>query len=688
VNFEQIAQEKPLVFILLEVQRKNDPAVLDCQRRPCRAVHHDCRQVRIGGAEIQLPFQQVAARFPAKGEDMNDERIEELKAIANQLRIHSIAATTQAGSGHPSSSCSAADIVAALFFGHMRFDPKNPKHPNNDRFILSKGHAAPVLYAAWTELGVLPESDLMRLRELGSDVEGHPTPRLSFVDVASGSLGQGLGVGVGMALSGRLEKLDFRTYVLLGDGECAEGSVWEAASLAGVYKLQNLVAVVDVNRLGQSQAAPFGHDVGIYAKRFEAFGWRTEIIDGHDMEEILEVLGAAGLGEQPLAIVAKTLKGQGISFVEDRDGWHGKPLSKEEAERAIAELRPKAKRAAELTLEIPAPAAAGDKGLAEGQRDAGGTLPFPPLNYEKGKAVATREAYGDALARVGETVPNLVAMDGDTKNSTYSEKFMKKFPERFFECFIAEQNMVGVATGFATRGHIPFASTFAAFFTRAHDQVRMASHSMANIKLCGSHVGVSIGEDGGSQMGLEDIAMMRAVHGSVVLYPSDAVSTEKLVEEMVRHRGISFLRTSRPKTAVIYENSETFPIGGAKVLREGNRATVVAAGVTLHEALKAAEQLGNENIRVTVIDAYSIKPLGKEIISAAARKTNNMVITVEDHYPEGGLGDAVAGELSVQGIRVRKLAVSELPHSGKGDELLAKYGIDAAAIVRAVKESF
>jgi len=609
---------------------------------------------------------------------MNQEPIEQLTGIANQLRIHSIAATTQAGSGHPSSSCSAADIVAALFFGHMRFDPKNPKHPNNDRFILSKGHAAPVLYAAWTELGVLTESEMMRLRELGSDVEGHPTPRLPYVDVASGSLGQGLSVGVGMALSARLDKRDFRTYVLLGDGECAEGSVWEAASLAGIYKLSNLIAIVDVNRLGQSQATPFGHDVGVYAKRFEAFGWRTESIDGHDMEEILEVLGAVGLGDQPLAIIAKTFKGHGVSFIEDKDGWHGKPLSKEEAERAITELQPKARRAAEMNIEIPAPAPA--------EPMAGGPPPsFPPLNYEKGKAVATREAYGNALARVGEVIPNLVAMDGDTKNSTYSEKFMKKFPERFFECFIAEQNMVGVATGFGTRGHIPFASTFAAFFTRAHDQIRMASHSMANIKLCGSHVGVSIGEDGGSQMGLEDLATMRAVHDSVVLYPSDAVSTEKLVEEMVKHRGISFLRTSRPKTPVIYGNDEAFPIGGAKMLREGTRATVVAAGVTLHEALKAADELAKENISITIIDAYSVKPLACELIRDAARKTNNAVITVEDHYPEGGLGDAVAGELSGEGIRVHKLAVNELPHSGKAEELLAKYGIDAAAIVRAVK---
>jgi transketolase len=482
-----------------------------------------------------------------------------------------------------------------------------------------------------------------------------------------------------MASSARLDGLDFRTYVLLGDGECAEGSVWEAASFAGIYKLNNLVAIVDVNRLGQSQPTAFGWDLEVYQRRFAAFGWRTEVIDGHDIEEILEVLGAAGLGEQPLAIIAKTVKGKGIPAIEDHEHWHGKPLNAEEAEKAIADLRPSATRASESGIEIPRPAEANLPRLSAA------AATYPALSYEKGKAIATREAYGSALVRIGETDPNIVAMDGDTKNSTYSEKFMKKFPQRFFECFIAEQNLVGVATGFGTRGYNPFASTFAAFFTRAHDQIRMASHSMANIKLAGSHAGVSIGEDGGSQMALEDLAMMRAVHGSVVLYPCDAVSAEKLVEEMARHRGISYLRTSRPKTPVIYDNGEAFPIGGAKVLREGDRATVVTAGVTVFEALKAADELAREGVKITVIDAYSVKPLGRDVIASAAKKTGNRVITVEDHYPEGGLGDAVAGELSAEGIRVQKLAVNELPRSGRGEQLLAEYGIDAAAIVRAVK---
>jgi transketolase len=612
-------------------------------------------------------------------EMMNELPIERLVGIAHQLRIHSIAATTQAGSGHPTSCCSAADLVAALFFGHMRYDPQDPRFANNDRFILSKGHAAPLLYAAWAENGFLPAKELLRLRELTSDIEGHPTPRLPFVDVATGSLGQGLSVGVGMALAARLDGLDYRVYVLLGDGEVAEGSVWEAASLAGLHHLNNLVAVVDVNRLGQSQATPFGHDMDVYRKRFESFGWRTEVIDGHDMEEILEVLAAAGLGRQPLVILGKTLKGGGVSFLQDLDGWHGKALPKDDAAKAIAELQPKAQSG--LGLPIPPPTRA--IALPKTDPPAG----YPPIHYKKGELVATREAYGNALVRLGDVDPRIVALDGDTKNSTFSEKFLKKFPDRFVECFIAEQNMVGVATGLATRGKVPFASTFAAFFTRAHDQIRMAGHSQANLKLAGSHVGVSIGEDGGSQMGLEDLATLRAVIGSVVLYPSDAVSTEKLVEQMALTRGLAFLRTSRPKTPVLYDNNEEFPIGGAKVLRQaaGDKVTVVAAGVTLHEALQAADALAQENLGITVIDAYSVKPLARDSIRAAAQKTNNLVVTVEDHYPEGGLGDAVAGELSADGVRVHKLAVAELPRSGKPEELLAKYGIDAAAIVRKVK---
>ena len=609
---------------------------------------------------------------------MIDTDIELLKGIANQLRIHSITSTTAAGSGHPTSCCSAADVMAALFFGHMRYDAKNPHYHNNDRFVLSKGHAAPLLYAAWAETGLFPAGDLLKLRQFGSDLEGHPTPRLPFVDVATGSLGQGLSVGAGMALAARLDRLDYNTYVLLGDGEIAEGSVWEAASFAGIYKLNNLIAIVDDNRLGQSQATAFGHDVNAYRKRFEAFGWRVEDVDGHDIEEILEVLSGVGLNDQPLCIIAKTYKGAGVSFLQDQDGWHGKPLNQAEAAKAIAELQPSSKSG--IGVPIPAPSQLPAPNLAA-------PAAYPPVNYQPGDQVATREAYGTALARIGEVDQRVVALDGDTKNSTFAEKFFKKFPDRFTECFIAEQNMVGVATGFGARGKVPFASTFACFFTRAYDQIRVAGISQANLKLAGSHVGVSIGEDGPSQMALEDMAMMRAIAGSVVLYPSDAVSTEKLVEQMAQTKGICFLRTSRPKTPVIYGNDEPFPIGGAKVLRQnaGDKVTVVAAGVTLHEALKAAEMLKAEGIGITVIDAYSIKPLGREVIKAAAQTTGNTVITVEDHDLEGGLGDAVAGELSADGIKVHKLAVTALPRSGKPAELLAHFGIDAAGIVKKVK---
>ncbi|MFO1501934.1 MAG: transketolase, partial [Verrucomicrobiota bacterium] len=573
---------------------------------------------------------------------------------------------------------SAAEVVAALFFGHMRYEPKNPRFYNNDRFILSKGHAAPLLYAAWAENGFVPTSELLKLRVLDNDLEGHPTPRLPFVDVATGSLGQGLSVGVGMALSARLDALDFRTYVLLGDGECAEGSVWEAASLAGVYKLKNLIAIVDVNRLGQSQATAFGHHTEVYHDRFAAFGWRAVTLNGQDIKEIMAALDTVGQGDQPLALIAKTEKGAGVSFLAGKDGWHGKALSKEEADRAIAELKPKAKSGIDVPIAAPSPRPAPSLSAPSA---------FPPIAYKLGDKVATREAYGSALVRIGEVDRRVVAVDGDTKNSTYAEKFAKKFPERFTECFIAEQNMVGVAVGFGARGHVPFASTFAAFFTRAADQIRMAGVSQANIKLVGSHVGVSIGEDGGSQMGLEDIALMRAIYGSLVLYPSDAVSTEKLVEQAVLHHGVVFLRTSRPKTPVLYPSGEAFPIGGAKILKQNanDRVTVVAAGVTLFEALKAADALKQEGIGITVIDAYSVKPLAKDVIAAAAQKTRNLVLTVEDHYPEGGLGDAVAGELSKDGIRVHKLAVFGLPRSGKPEELLARYEIDANAIVRKVK---
>lgn len=607
----------------------------------------------------------------------------DLKKIANQLRIHSITSTTAAGSGHPTTCLSAADIVAVLFFSVMRYFPKDPKNPYNDRFVLSKGHAAPLLYAAWAQAGLFSPEELLRLRKIDSDLEGHPTPRLSFVDVATGSLGQGLSVGVGMALSARLDHLSYRTYVLMGDGEIAEGAVYEAAAMASYYHLDNLVGIIDVNRLGQSQETMYQHDLGIYRERFESFGWQVKEVNGHDIEELLHAFDQAKNHKgQPTMILAKTLKGGGVSFLEDRTDLHGKPLNRDEMEKAVVELQKKAMSAQDINIANPEDVNVTIKTFFRGDTK------FPSFSYTLFENVATRKAYGNALKRIGGVATDLVVLDGDVKNSTYAEQFARVFPDRYIECFIAEQNMIGVATGLASRGKVPFVSSFAAFLVRAFDQLRMAGISEANIKLFGSHVGVSIGQDGTSQMGLEDIAMMRVVFGSVVLYPSDAVSMERLVEQAYVHQGIVYLRGTRPDTPVLYKSDEQFPIGGFKILRQSDHdcLTLVVAGVTLHEALKAYDILANQGIFVTVIDLYSIKPLAKEALFDVVRKTNNRVITVEDHYAEGGIGDAVAGDLSSYGIRVHKLAVRELPHSGEKEELLAKYRIDAQAIVETVQD--
>lgn len=603
-----------------------------------------------------------------------------LKDVATRLRINSVKSTTEAGSGHPSTCCSAADIMAALFFGGMRIDPKNPRNPNSDRFVLSKGHAAPVLYAAWVEVGHIPVEDLMKLRTFGCNLEGHPTPRLDFVDVASGSLGQGLSAGVGMAFAARIDKRDYHTWVLIGDGESAEGSIWEAMETASYYKLNNLTVILDANRLGQSQPTMLQHDMDTYKKRFASFGWKVLVIDGHDMPQIVSALRKARRSQdQPTAILAKTFKGRGISFVEDKEGWHGRPLKKgEELDKALAELQSqltgatgaKVKRVPKEKVPEPAKPA-----------------PIAMPTYKMGDLIATREAYGAALVKVGAVNPNVVALDGDTKNSTFSEKFMKAYPDRFFEGFIAEQNMVGVASGLAARGKVPFASTFACFLERACDQIRMATISMSNIKLVGSHAGVSIGEDGPSQMALEDLAIFRAMQGCSVLYPSDAVSTERAIELAANHHGMVFIRTSRPKTPVIYDNAQQFNFGKAHVLRQSDKdkVTVVAAGVTLFEALKAYDQLKAQGIMIRVIDIFSIKPIDKGLLVDCGKRTNNTIITVEDHYPEGGLGDAVAAAVSSEGVRVHKLAVPELPRSGKAEELLQHYGLSAARIAEKVR---
>jgi transketolase len=579
---------------------------------------------------------------------------------------------------------SAADLTAAVFFHAMRYDVANPKNPLNDRVVFSKGHAAPLLYAAWAEAGAFPAERIKTLRQFTSELEGHPTPRLPWVEVATGSLGQGLAFGVGMALNSRyLDKVNNNIFVLMGDGECAEGSIWESAEIASYYKLDNLIGIVDVNALGQSQRTMYGHDTEVYRRRFEAFGWHALSINGHDMSEIVAALDEVTLvPDKPSVIIAATKKGKGVSFIEDKDGWHGKPLKKgEEMERALEELESRSRLAP--TLKVASP---------EGRSMSGGIAPaagggFAIGEYSAGQEVATREAFGAALARAGDANGLVVALDGDTKNSTFSEKFMKAHPDRFFECFIAEQNMVSAAVGLSAMGKIPFASTFACFLTRAYDQIRMAAISRANLKLCGSHAGVSIGEDGPSQMALEDLAMMRAIEGSMVLYPSDAVATEHAVRIAAENRGIVYIRTSRPKTPVIYSSTESFEPGRAKVLRNSadDRATIATSGVTLFEALAAYDELKSQGINVRVVDLFSIKPIDVATLTEAGKATANLIITVEDHSIDGGIGDAVAGAVSPAGIRVHRLGVNEMPRSGKPEELLAAYGIDRTAIISRVK---
>jgi len=610
---------------------------------------------------------------------MTTDKFAALKDVATRLRIHSVQMTTQAGSGHPSTCCSAADLMAGLFFGGMKFDPKNPKNPGNDRFVLSKGHGAPVLYAAWAEVGHIPVEDLMKLRTFGSDLEGHPTPRLDFVDVATGSLGQGLSCGLGMAFAARIDKRDYHTWVLLGDGESAEGSVWEAAETAAYYKLNNLTAIVDVNRLGQSQPTMLQHDMDTYKKRWAAFGWKALVIDGHDMPQIVSALRKARRStDQPTVILAKTFKGRGISFVEDKEGWHGRPLKKDECEKAVVELQ------AQLTGATGAKVRRVPREKAPAPHEP---ARIEPPSYKPGEPIATREAYGTALVKIGAVDPRVVALDGDTKNSTFSEKFLKAYPDRFFEGFIAEQNMVGVATGMASRGKVPFASAFACFLERAVDQVRMGAISFANVKFVGSHAGVSIGEDGPSQMALEDIAIFRAICDCVVLYPTDAVATERAVELAANHPGMVFIRTSRPKTPVVYDNHHEFSLGKANLLRhsDNDKVTVVGAGVTLTEALKAYDMLKAQGVMIRVIDVFCVKPIDKALLIESAKRTNNAIITVEDHHIEGGIGDAVAAAVSPEGIRVHKVGVNAMPRSGKPEELMDHFGLSAAKIAEKVR---
>lgn len=640
--------------------------------------------------------------------------IGKIKKLADLIRYYSLTATTAAGSGHPTSSLSATDLMAALLFGGFyRFDFDHPENPSNDRLIFSKGHASPLFYALFLAGGVITPEEMMTLRKFDSRLEGHPTPRFPYTEAATGSLGQGLSVGVGMSLAlhnlfPKSPKLP-NVFVLLGDSEMAEGEVWEGINLAGYYKLNNLFTILDINRLGQTQATMFEWNTDIYKNRFEAFGWDTRVIDGHDYQAILDCYKEMILqkkSDKPTVIIAKTIKGKGVSFLENKDGWHGKPIPKDQLESALKEL-------GEVDLKIrgkvekPEQNLKSQKSNARFDREARrvkSTVQSSKLSYKIGDEIATRKAYGTAIARLGETYSQIVSLDAEVKNSTYAEIFKDKFPDRFFEMFIAEQNMVSAAVGFAKLGFMPFVSSFAAFLTRGFDQIRMAALSGVNIRFCGSHAGVSIGEDGPSQMGLEDIAMFRAVCGSTVLYPADAVSAEKLVEEMLNIKGISYLRTTRPGTPVIYNSDEKFTTGGSKVHKLPEKLTsslqspkqnaiIVAAGITLYEALKAQEELVREGIESTVVDCYSIKPIDVKTLQNLATTLNKIdyspvdVFVVEDHFIDGGLGDAVLSAFGErEGVRVYKMGVSKMPRSGKTNELLDFEEISSKAIIRKVLE--
>src|SRR5271155_813980 len=604
-----------------------------------------------------------------------------VKEKAKLLSIYSMMATTAAGSGHPTSCMSAAELVAGVFFHAMKFDPKNANSNDYDRFVLSKGHAAPVLYAALAEAGVFPVSRVMTLRQFSSEIEGHPTPRIHGVDAATGSLGQGLSVGAGLAIGARMDKSPTRVYVLTGDGELAEGQVWEAAAFAAHYNLDNLTVIADINRLGQSEPTMYQHDMERYRLKFESEGFDTQVIDGHDVAAVLAALDRAKTVKgRPQAIVARTIKGHGFSLVADKLNWHGKPFSKEQLAAAIQELGggptvpPDPGKSYERTP-LPVPP----------------DFPEPPApDYAADAKVATREAYGFALKRLGAANKHVVAISGDVKNSTFSETFGDAYPDHFWQGYIAEQNLVSVAVGLQARGKVPFADTFACFLSRAYDNVRMAAISRANINLCGSHCGVSIGEDGPSQMALEDIAMFRAIDGSEVFYPSDAVCTERLTEHMARRAGINYLRTSRPKMPILYSKEEKFPVPGFKVLRQSaaDKATVIGAGVTLHEALKAFDQLKSQGIAIRVIDLYCVKPLDGKAIAEQMKATGGVLVTAEDHWPEGGLGEAGLTALAQAGASPTKfklLAVTGMPHSGKPEELVDAFGISARHIIEAVR---
>jgi transketolase len=621
----------------------------------------------------------LASDTPGQVSIMAQAQTSLLTELAARCRYEMLKSTNRAGSGHPTSGLSATELMIGLLFGgRFRYDVNQPEHPNNDRLIFSKGHATPLLYALWAAAGQLTEDDLMTYRQFGSDLEGHPSVAFPYVDAATGSLGQGLSIGVGMALNARyLDKLPYRTYVLLGDSEMAEGSNWESIEVAAHYQLDNLVGILDVNRLGQRGETMYGHDLEAHQRRISAFGWKTILIDGHQFDAVLDAYEEAAKSDgQPVMIIARTIKGKGVSFLEDQNGWHGKALDDDDLKRALDEL-------GEVNREVRGRIAEPED--VELQRPAGAAA--ERCSYDKGDKVPTRNAYGNALKRIFPRFPSIVSLDGEVSNSTRAARFKEAYPDRFFEMYIAEQNMVGAAVGLSCRGQIPFVSSFAAFLTRAADQIRMSQYSEANIKFVGSHAGVSIGQDGPSQMGLEDLAMFRSILDSVVLYPCDAVSTEKLVEQAAAHDGIVYLRTTRGSTPVIYDADEEFPIGGSKVLRrsEKDEVAVVAAGITVHEALAAHEALSNDGVAIRVIDLYSVKPVDAHTLREAARDIGAL-ITVEDHFAEGGLADAVRSALSDEPVPVHSLAVRRKPRSGQPQELLDYERISHGAIIDAVKK--
>src|SRR5579864_9153125 len=613
--------------------------------------------------------------------------LETLQDKATRLRIDSVRSTTEAGSGHPTSCASAAEIMAVLFYSVMRYDPRDPHNRDNDVFVLSKGHAAPVLYAAWAEAGAFPREKLLTLRKIDSDLEGHPTPRLPFVEVATGSLGQGLSVGVGMALDTKqFENSDQRVFVLLGDGESAEGSVWEAAQWASLHCLNNLCAIIDINRLGQSQPTMLQYQLEVYKARWEAFGWQALIVDGHNIPDLIAAFETANrVSDRPTIVLARTLKGKGLTGIEGLEHWHGKALDKETAAKVVAELEGQLTGAdKQWKPNIPPVRLSSSKAVT-----TGGNPPKKPPYAIGGDAVATRRGFGDSLAALAMTDPRIVVLDGDVKNSTYTEEFENVAPNRFFQGYIAEQNIVGMAMGLAARGKVPVAALFSCFVTRAYDFIRLAAISKLNLKLVGTHCGVSIGEDGPSQMGLEDLAMMCAQPDFTVLYPADATSAWNATALMVEKSGPCYLRLGRPKSKILYGPEEEFAIGKCKVLRKSDqdRALIIAGGITVFESLAAYDQLQKENIPVRVIDLFSVKPIDREELIASARAAGGIVVTVEDHYEHGGLGDAVLSALAKERVQVHKLAVREIAHSGKAAELLEKFGISSGHIVRAVKSA-